>query len=484
MLSTSVEKKRIHLLQHKMSAQDTTDLYDKSIFLYQNILKFLVYDSPPTALIYIQGGKGMGKTSLLMRIRDTIQNAVIKSGKEYHNLKNFLSHDPYEKISEPYNLIIDDIDQFIKTCYIEKDSQVFEYIANLDELSQLLIEKDCRVIMSGRIHPLYFINPIEQGFTNEFLPQHPGFIIFFSKLCSRQNRIILSPWDWPFWKRNIDSQIDNMLSNRNLPRPFMEEFLPVFKKANIQLTGGHPTLLGITIPFLIELTSYTNDMVSMEKIRELLFKSVDADANNDHEALLKTLDSILKTKGLPIIDEALRQIKKINKPPYSGLLDSLINYAKEESDEIPSPHRKILIEEGLLYSEGGRDIIPGRLISTELQNYVIENDYMPPSYSITPTSGEKNSKGNFIAVISGRRYVIPLRGSEWKILNIFIKKRGEIITPAEIRDFIGEGKVEPVRTAIWRLQTKFKKIIRRPIIINEWGKGYSINEKITVNSIE
>jgi hypothetical protein len=467
--------KASHDLRHPGPSHDNTSPFRtdyKPFFWYEDLVPPIL-GFTEKAPVLIQAGRGIGKTSLLERIKEEI--GVSESRVLHIKGRNRLAaRKALETVrGVPELVLIDDLDMILRADPNEsmKNLALVERLyGELDEIRQ-----GHRFIATSTIS---VHGPLKDKLTEHLTDKGDRFYNNSSSpFFSQVKEIRLDPWT-RIWSVSWAEQFEEEFGKR-LSTPRLAE---IWSSSILELTGGHPGLFGPALQALDSLCQSwgTNQGSDMDPVDSRLIDPTQSLSDDLKDNVLKEniklfLEDYLSRDGVPRIRSAIRSLRDANDPIQKESFEKLLEIAKKGGmDSTPPPKmpvRIILRDEGLLYRDKitGDYIIPGSIMKDQIFEAAGQS---PETILVLADAPDSEDRGVIIIRSSLGEHRISLVGIPWRVIRALHEKQGEFLTIDELREKLQLGSNRAVQNAVQRLRTELRAYQAAQLIENEYGRGY------------
>lgn len=441
----------------------------KPVFLYDNIIQRIENSSSENSHFYILGGRKMGKTSILSKLKDKYKLPAIYSGKDFNSILSFkeslasLVDDAKFQYSDNKFILIDDLDYMSiglnVTDHADNSSNLFMSLYEATKMASLY---GIKIIASGRHHPAALLKILDEKKDDENINtriEHE----FWSDVLSRWVEIPISPWISLRWSEVLLMKLKTIINKcaANVNNQLESELNDVIHKI-IKLTGGYPPLWGVATS---ELQRIVSDELSMKRTNESGNKhngiSGDIIRLFIHQHILSTAMPVVRSILSSLSMAELSVLKEIS-------LGNVADASKQRTIDL-------LISAGLTFYDGQEGVyrVPGDILCDELKTYTA----LSSIFTIEADPENKTKKG-FLIIAKGTENIrVSMKGSAWRVLKHLVEARGKIVSVDELLKASKIEKPNTLRSAIRRIESLVSKSTEIQCIENIHGEGYRFSRK-------
>ncbi len=440
------------------------------IFVYEKDIN--AWDNSSLKKYYIHGGRGVGKTRFLKKLAERFypdskknnSNYLWLSGQMYRKVLNFFE-DETKNLNGLKHLFIDDLDEFCHLGIQREGSDFEKIISQMDYFfNEKMPDLGINVIASGSSKPERMQFPSYDKYGNKYQTPPRLFTEFWSIIEMSWDLVELFPWNYG-WEKDLREKLTHEYDELS------SEVITAWEKNIIQMTGGHPSLLGPAVTELDRLVNMIEEIPPVES--KLILKDSKCSEIDLDDLICQHLENYLVRTSIKYIRRAIRNIMNIDHPDYHQAFECLKKLAIGEDVEISYNIRAILFEEALVYQDKntGEYAIPGDLVKEEIRRHC---DFSKTIKTIhmEPDSREPEQRGFIVSRLGNKDIRVRLFGGPWKIAHILFKEANSIVSLAKIESKTTLKTESAVRSAIQRLDNKLRENGLINIIENIRGEGY------------
>lgn len=244
----------------------------------------------------------------------------------------------------------------------------------------------------------------------------------------------------------------------------------------VELTGGHPTLVGPATEALRRLVETPDPAAPTggdQPAEEIPLMDL----------LRRYLSGVLAAQGLPAIRQRVAALRTSRIAVEQKAYRLLLDLAEGKPVDWPEPYHlvtQVIRRDGLAYEKGGEWRIPGHLLRAEL---LVAAEAAPPGPAPRPrapveaplrvlSSGPDNKRGTLLFGTAEGQKTVVLTGLSWEIFRRLHEAGGD---PVALTTLAGqlEMKMPALRSAIRRLQEALRKAGHGELMRNTRG-GYAL----------
>jgi hypothetical protein len=460
-LGASVDSPK-HDLEHSLILGHINDL---------NQIHTLIKNRP----VMVIGGRGTGKTILLRQLREKLE-IDFRGDKSILFIEGNLGQAARTIIEEDTQshgaVIIDDLDTLLS-------ANAGDRIETLEQILIPLQKWIAQHIGPGNSH-CYFLaatsfdieNPSDHRLVDALKDEREAqkWKSKYSLLVQNLHRLRIDPWHLN-WKEGWESEFDK--SFKNLLRP---EFLSVWRKIIIELTGGHPSLFGpiisdLRIKCVRGMEGASLDPYNAKMLGYLPFE-------NEWVFLIQDIrlyiEDFLGRNAVRPLKSTLRKLKYSEDKTEALSFRILCQIALQDAENVRPPSdrdvRQILIDEALMYQdkETGKFAIPGTITRQLIRQY---SEISQPLLEVRHDS---ISKGEIVIHSVAGDEIHSITGAPWRILWGLYQQPDKTISMQSLQEYADLPDHRAVLNAIQRLYITLKRASLDGLVENRRGYGYCL----------
>lgn len=428
--------------------------------LYGDVLDEIFSGARPEWRYLIFGGRGLGKTVLLMILEDRYKDHLSIDGR--------LKSAPEQIIrwtEEPYGaLLIDDIEKALT-------SKVSEALFNVRPA-----DPNCLIVATSRKLPTLIQQEILSQDT-ELNNGNGSLANLFSPLLNSYKEVRLNPWH-ANWQADTEECIETKLVEllgitENELEPEQKKMVRVWQRTCIRLSGGHPAMLALVLKGLNKFCKEENKT----NCENLINKGGEKARKDLDEAVSRFIEGLFVEAGLWVIGRAIEALKEDSGEAYRYLVQLALNESAPPNAWV----EKALQHHGLAYKEKDRVELPGELI----RQYILRT--APASLTAKPEEKEtyvelkniNSDHGTLFFKRGEETGEINLSSNAWKVFRLIYERQGSPISVTELSNEanVGNNKTS-IYSAIQRITDALKAKQLSYLLVNQYRLGYSINSKL------
>lgn len=470
-------------------------------FLYGDLLDLILTQGQ--RLFLVQGGVGMGKSTLLQQIAKSLgKPAPLVRGRRpqsYDALKELVEGEAIEGAV----YCIDDLD-FLLGPHRQWTDQMTRGIEEcLSVLKMRTEEESALLVATTTLKPHRLVT----GADSEV----------WSVILQNFKEEFLAPWP-PEWEKSRRRQFEGLFGGE-LGSPALRLWWDLI----LEMSGGHPTLLGVCIGELqrfIELRTANPESVKREWWLNLLDVEDDSSGPSSRSALEKRLrwhlEDLLDRQALLTVRRALRRLEQSSEHEDNQSLIFLGQLAESRdggTHKVPDSRiRFTLTASGLAHQRFGSSPsedsfeVSGNYICREIQRWMkaeemsghqpkrsggeeadsavepaklekLEPAVPNPHGKVTIQQDEMDKESGWVVgEFQGRQHEISLRTSMWKALKLLMDYEGKTVTHDQMESHLGVSE-RAARSTIERLVKKLSDGNIHDVVESVWGRGYRLGTK-------
>ena len=423
-----------------------------------------------TGPLLLLGGRGTSKTAVLCSIAETLKEPFHLAGRNQREARHRLAeHVPHAVI------LIDDLDVLLtpNIGVTLRDMQ--------DLLADLWWHFNNQVKAPGGASPRFaatasieFQGPrahrIEASLDDS--DERIRWRDSYSNFAQGLHRYALNPWrrGWKeWWIGEFDAAFEEKLGGK---------LAGLWREVLLDLTGGHPALFGPALERLHNLCD-PKMKVTFDPLEQTLVDPSPAPGDRDDDGLeldiRRYVEALLEPDAVRRIRSAIRRLKDSQHPNERAAYATVLQIARDNGEaghwtSGDTPARRILLEEALAFeSSSTRNLtIPG----ARIRELILETaPLLEPTLSLT----DRGDAGELCIRSSTGMDRIDLSGAEWRIFRELHRRKGELVSPAELKETaeLADDK-RAVTNTIQRLLRKLKPYGLGHLVENQYSKGYRI----------
>lgn len=442
-------------------------------FLYEDILQELITSHEQK--VYIFGGRGVGKSILLKQLKERLEDGSLEvifiNGRDQKAAIEELKSRA-DSNERSFHLLMDDVDIFFRnllatdTDNLQKFKDSLRYI---DSLIKSTSVQNAKIVLSGSSKPAQMLT---YRFTEKQKAVIDQWKFFWSFILNAMVTVRCDPWegDW-------EKKLENFMLSKF--KKSLGKRLDIWFRVIRDLTGGHPTLLHPALHKLNVLLQSPKRTPLEEKLIKVFPNLEEADV----ERMVRNyLEDVLINTGLQKIRRTIYELREHPEPEYQKAFKLLQNIARHGTSQLQASReffshriREILEDMALLYKDfrDGSYRIPGELIVQEILSFE------PPVLAqrvltLIPDKRTPDKKGRARIENGHTTQEIPLTGGPWKILKVLSESPQKVVSLEELEQRAGMTSQDAVRSALQRLEKKFREIQIEKVVENLRGRGYRL----------
>ncbi len=393
-------------------------------FLYRNLLDRLKETREFMPRVLIVGGPGLGKTTILNRFRQEVENDD--------------------------SIVIDDLDR--------------DFVKHTNAYSTSLKPDSTRAVIAAARNPEDLINTGDDGasllrsFDIISLDPSASTVSPISVLTSTHQRFKEE-------RMNGESLVE-------------DETLQIWRRAILQASGGHPTLLKAGNDILLRLWAFFPDTLGFRE-KELLSKPP---AQDEVE---KYLESATRDFATAIVNPVVDRMAERN---TTRLLEQLKALGSGDTWNGDATDRDDLLATGLVSpsEDGGLQPMCRPFRNAVQAHKATHNPYVTRRTTQTTAVSKRvevawtlgstgNNEGSLQLHGEGNfPHSIPLRGGSWRLLGRLAEEQGGVVPIEALQADLGLPSETAVRSAIQRLVRELRSASVEDLIENVHGQGYCL----------
>lgn len=453
------------------------------------------------------GGPGLGKTTIIEEmvrwrpatgklpelLKERLEgrhgkDALKKLGKIVTKLEN----EPPDKHDPVHLTLIDDLDYFV------------EYLASmgsLRELEDLIITADSNenvvlLMTTTRSTNRWFetgapradIQPLTEGQWFDFVRS--------DVLQQAHHAVYLDPWE-PGWEDRLESSVESEfkkpLENNATRRGEgsesaardelgeLEANIEEWASAILEVSGGHPSLVGASFAVLRELTSEASDTETTSFRNRVL--------SAKPEVRLSYLEERVGRSGFKVVRRTLEGLAGSDDPSLREAFELLVRLrGSGDVKDAPYHAREALTMLGLAYrdhtKEGMPITIPGSLLREEVSRLANSPRaaIRPAAHRTGITSPARlvigpDKSGKLVAEGPTGPAEVAITGVLLELLRELDKRRGSVVKLADLERYTKKSEAA-VKSGIRRLVTKLEGTAFDGAVENVYGEGYIFHREM------
>ncbi|HWZ43621.1 MAG TPA: hypothetical protein VNW97_09090 [Candidatus Saccharimonadales bacterium] len=419
----------------------------------------------------VLGGRGMGKTTVLKAISETLRNLgsepLLIEGRNTAQARTTIL-----RIRDPQKcVLIDDLDEIFASA-----KETAPDFKQLHEACWALRHNQSKY-PSPRFLATATVNPVGPSLRRLGLGGD-----YYSSLTQNIEKYRLDPWgvNWKQrWREMFEGEFRDKLKDKLL----RSTWLSIIQ----ELSGGHPELFG---PVVEQLARLCGQSWQKEKTFDVSLVSPERGVNPADLAMdiRQYVEDYIIRYALGPIASSIKRLRDSALPNEVRAFETLLDMTRQNPEGCKPPQevfvRVLLIDDGLVYQDkmNGRFVIPGSLIREQIINAGM---LLKTLVTISPDAAKPDATGE-VAVKSGTADLrIALNGAPWRVFHALYSQKGEVVNRAELEKLaVSEdlqasnmkAQEKAVRNAVQRLNQKIKEsgASRFISIRNEYDKGYRL----------
>jgi len=437
--------------------------------------------------VYLYAEKGLGKSTFLEQFEEELnKNQKVQEVKKnvkrlkynYGEYKEFLNDFEPSEIEPPFALLVDDFDRFFLRLVEEESGEFVNYLEKMDKIKVFFRkEKGTCIIATGRLKPENLLMNIKtlarEKKIDGFFKNEEYYSFFFTDWEFER----LFPWhsNWrEYFKEAVLPQYYNI---KNEAFGSWESVLDVWGDVISDLTGGHPTLLGICkheLDNLIEMHKKVTDDTGAGSFDSVQYESKLIKHPVDKNLLEKYLEDALVNKGLNLFKRVLEHLKELDDVNYQQAIQDLTHMVSDpeyQPDNIIC--RGILLHNGLICNnpETGNYQLISKVLRDKLKSDLKINSGPTNEIRLKQAKDNENEGELIFSSVSGKK-VIRFRDSQWQILYCLYSNKGKSISLEELKKVITSDNLSTIRSWIARIHSTLKAGDIPNPIKSRRGEGY------------
>jgi biotin operon repressor len=413
------------------------------------------------------GGRGMGKTALLQRLHETLEQqelggARLIRGRAPGGRAEFL--EVIGRVGQSGAaeavILVDDYDFILD---VETNRALRVLLASHARPGRLALT--ARLSLSRMIAEATVANsPLSNSLSEVWeCFAHHGHVSS------------LNPWEYPAWQERFREYLGNRIYGVADGNRVMD----AWAKTVLGVTGGHPALLGSALNVLERLVDEQGQ--PRQDLPAAYASLFDDQTPRLAEAIESALMGELMHSGMPTVNRAIQQLRE-DAPTCYEYLVGLAGGPTEpaapgayDDSVAEAMNRERAKEAGLAYEDfrDGTLRLPGKLIENAIRSSAGAGRIAIRSTELQVIDAA-HQRGALIAHCAGRTLEVPLSGRALQVIGILKEREPAVVSLEDLRVALGVDDLTAVRSAIERTVAALRKHGLEALIENVRGSGYRL----------